>query len=123
MADITFGSNGLALFSTKYHGEVTLSKWKWDQICKEPERFYYKYNWEKVPTTLVAPDYVRHHKIISTQFMYYKKFDTFMVTDKVEGPLPCKFMAVVVDTATQCVCTVYPTDRPKLGKEYKGEGS
>ena len=119
MPDITFGEDGLAVFPTKYHGEVTLSRAKWDQICSQPERFYYRYNGEKVSTTLVAPDYVRHHKYVQTQFLYYKKFESFQIAERIDGPMPCQFMAVVIDTATQRICTLYPTNKPKTGtKEY-----
>lgn len=124
MADISFGSDGKAIFPTKHHGEVSLSQGKWDQICSQPERFYYRHNGEKIPTALIAPDHVRHHKNIADQFIYYKKFDSFKIADNVEGPMLCKLMAVVIDTATQRVCTVYPTDKPKVGsREYKPEGS
>jgi hypothetical protein len=77
-----------------------------------------------VATTLIAPDYVRHHKTITSQFIYYKLFDSFTITDGVESPLPCKFFAAVVDTATQRVCTVWPTDKPRPGsKEFKPAGA
>jgi hypothetical protein len=95
---------------------VTLSQAKWNTICSQPERYYYRHNGEKVSTTLIAPDYVRHHKTISTQFLYYKKFE--------DGPLPCNYFVVVIDTATQRICTVYPTEKPRPGtKEYKPEGA
>jgi hypothetical protein len=124
LADISFRPNGKAEFPTKYHGEVSLSQKKWDEICREPERFYYRLNGEKVPTTLVAPDFVRQHGRIATQFIYYKRFDSFKIMEGVEAPLPCKLMAVVIDTTTGRVCTVYPTDRHKPGsKEYKPEGN
>ncbi|MBI3332560.1 MAG: hypothetical protein HYZ93_00515 [Candidatus Omnitrophica bacterium] len=120
MGDISFGSDGRAVFPTKYHGEVTLSKGKWDMICSQPERFYYKLNGEKVATTLVNPDYVRHHRKEENQVIYYKEFDTCRITDKVESPVRFKFWSVIVDTVSKKVCTIYPTDKPKPGKEYKG---
>ena len=124
MADISFDPNGRATFPTKHHGEVFLSQKKWDEICAEPERFFYRFNGEKVPTTLINPDFVRQHGKIPSQFIYYKRFDKFKVAENVEGPMPCKLMAVVIDIATQRVCTVYPTDKPKPGgREFKPEGS
>lgn len=124
MADIVFDSDCRITFPSKYHGDVSLSRAKWNQICSEPERFYYRHNGEKVATTLVNPDFVRHHKTIASQLIYYKRFDSFKIAERVEGPMPCKLMAVVIDTATQRVCTVYPTDKPKAGsKEYKPAGS
>jgi len=122
LPDISFGSDGKVTFPTKYHGEVTLSKDKWETICNCPERYYYRLNGEKIPTTLVTPDHVRHHKDIETQFFYYKKFEKFTIVENVEGPAPFRFMAVIIDTATQRICTVYPVDKPKSGKEYKLEG-
>lgn len=119
MADIIFGSDGHVTFPTKYHGDVTLSKAKWAKICSQPERLYYKYNGDKVSTTLIAPDYVRYNRTIPTQFMYYKAFDTFQISDTVDTTFPCKFMTVIIDTQTERVCTVYPVAKPKLGKEYK----
>jgi hypothetical protein len=124
LPDISFRADGTVSFPTKYHGEVTLSRQKWDTICDQSERFYYRHNGEKIPTTLVTPDFVRHHKDTATQFIYYKAFDKFTIVENVEGPVPCKFMAVVIDAATQRVCTVYPTIKPKSGsKEYKPEGA
>jgi hypothetical protein len=70
--DINFGKDGKAIFPTKYHGEVTLSKTKWDIICNEPERHYYRFNGEKIATTLVNPDSVRRHQHEQRQFFYYK---------------------------------------------------
>jgi len=123
LADISFRPDGKATFPTKHHGEVTLSREKWDTICDQPERFYYRLNGEKISTTLVTPDFVRHHKDNTTQFIYYKAFEKFTIVEGVEGPVPCKFMSVVIDTATQRVCTVYPTDKPKSGsKEVKPVG-
>ena len=31
-----------------------------------------------------------------------------------------KYWAVVIDVTTNRICTVYPTPKPKIGKEYKG---
>lgn len=123
MSDISFRSAGKVIFPTRYHGEVSLSRKKWDEICGEPERFFYRHNGEKIATTLVVPDFVRKHKLIGSQFIYYKRFESFKILEGVESSMPCKFMAVVIDTATQRVCTVYPTDKVKSGaKEYKPEG-
>jgi hypothetical protein len=119
LADISFGTNGRIKFPTKYHGQISFSKAKWDDICSRPERFFYRYNGDKVATTLVNPDLVRHHKKFANQFIYYKQFKSFKIAENVEGPMPCKHMAVVIDTHTKRICTVYPTDKPKLGKEYK----
>ena len=119
MADIVFDSTGKIKFPTKYHGEVTLSKWKWEKICGEPERYYYRFNGEKVPTTLINPDCVKHHRTEEHQFLYYKEFGSFKISENVEGPLRCKFFAIVIDVKSGRVCTVYPTDKPKLGKEFK----
>ena len=74
MPDIEFGDDGKCLFPTKYHGGVTLSKAKWEIICGEPERDYYRFNGEKIATTLINPDSVRHHRHEKNQFFYYKKF-------------------------------------------------
>jgi hypothetical protein len=77
------------------------------------------YNGDKVATTLIAPDMVRYHASIETQLIYYKHFDKFMLRPSIEVPSPAKLMAVVIDTETGRVCTVYPTDKPKSGsKEY-----
>ena len=120
MPDLTFSDDGRAYFPTKYHGEVSISKEKWDRICSAPERFYYRLNGDKVATTLISPDRVRHHRTIADQFIYYKEFDTFKITENVEGPGPWgRYFAVVIDTSTKRICTIYPTDTPKPGKDYK----
>jgi hypothetical protein len=60
LPDFDFRNNIRITLPTKYHGIVSLSRAKWQEICQEPERFYYKDNAEKVSTTLINPDYVRH---------------------------------------------------------------
>ena len=120
MPDIIFDSTGRVWFPTKYSGEVSLSEEKWNKICSQPERYYYRHNGEKIATTLINPDYVRHHKTEETQLIYYKKFDAVKIAEEITGPVPCKFFAVIIDTDTGRVCTVYPVKAPKEGKEYKG---
>ena len=122
MPDIVFDKNNRANFPTRYHGDVSISKAKWDEICQEPERFYYKENAEKISTALVNPEYVRHSRTRDNQFIYYKKFDTIKIGNR-EISAHVKYWAVVIDVGTQRVCTVYPTVKPKTGKEYKGEGT
>jgi len=118
MADISFGSKNKVTFPTRFHGDVILSQATWHHICAKPERNYYKYNGDMIPTTLINPDYVRHHSKKATQFLYYKAFARFKIAENIEGPMPCKLMTVVIDTATQRICTVYPTDKMKLGKAF-----
>jgi len=103
---------------------MSLSQAKWDQICGQPERYYYRLNGDKIATTLVAPDMVRHHASIASQYFYYKRFEKFTLAEGIEAAVPsAKLMVVVVDTATRRVCTVYPTDKPKAGsQEYKPDG-
>lgn len=122
MPDIQFGSDGLAAFSTKHHGEVTLSKWKWDRICSQPERAFYRFNGDKVATTLINPDEVRHHSHETTQFFYYKAFSSWSIRDGIEAPVPkfANYFAVVIDTNTVRVCTVMPTKKIKNGKKFIG---
>lgn len=117
MPDFTFNQHDRVELPTKYHRSVSLSKAKWDEICLEPERFYYRENAEKVSTALINPDSVRiSHN--TNQFIYYKEFDTFTLGNR-EVNSRVKFWAVIIDTATSRVCTVYPVIRPKPGKEYK----
>lgn len=122
MPDIVFGPTGTATFPTKYHGEVTLSARKWDDICGKPERLYYRHNGDKVATTLITPDYVRYHKHEKGQFLYYKRFETFNLTEGTKIELGIKFMAVIIDTDTSRVCTSYPLLQPKPGREFKPGG-
>ncbi len=122
MPDLTFEKDGIIRLHSKYNGGVTFSKWKWDDICSRPERYYYRHNGEKIPTTLINPDFVRHHKTEPNQLIYYKSFETYQITDGVESSLPhVKYLAVIIDKATKKVCTTYPTPKMKPGKEYKGE--
>ena len=62
MPEIEFTDAGKCVFLTKYHGIVTLSQAKWEIICGEPERRYYRFNGEKIATTLINPDIVRYHR-------------------------------------------------------------
>lgn len=123
MPDIVFDDSGIVKFPSKYHGDLSLSKSKWDEICAEPERWYYRFNGEKVATTLVNPDYVRCHLHYGDQFLYYKRFPDLVVAEKVSvsGGLSFPaYFAVVIDASTSRVCTVYPVEKPKKGKEFKG---
>ena len=119
MPDLTFDRKNRADFPTRYHGQVSISKEKWDEICQEPERFYYRENAEKLATTLINPDYVRHHRIYDNQLIYYKKFDVIKIGGK-ETEARINYWAVVIDIATKRICTVFPTQKPKKGREYKG---
>lgn len=121
MPDIAF-TRGSVTFPTKYHGEVTLSEKKWDDICGKPERHYYRHNGDKIATTLVTPDYVRYHKYEKSQLLYYKRFETFNLSEGTKVELAMKFMAVIIDIQTKRVCTSYPLPQPKPGKEYKPAG-
>ncbi len=124
MADISFDASGIARFQTRHHGEVTLSKIKWDKICSEPERSYYRANGDKIGTTLVNPDCVRYSNHYPNQFHYYKKFATMKISDMIEvgtGRNPFPFLCVIIDHSTKRVCTSYPVPNPKQGKEYKGD--
>jgi hypothetical protein len=118
MADIAFGKDGRATFPTKYHGEVTLSQGKWDIICAQPERSYYRFNGEKVATTLVAPDSVRYHRDEHNQFFYYKRFSSININGIEKGHPGGIYFAVIIDAKTGKVCTVYPVARPKPGKAF-----
>jgi len=117
LADIQFDDDGKVRFLTRYHGEVNLSQAKWNAVCGKPERYYYRLNGDKIATTLMAPDAVRHHASVATQFFYYKRFPKWQLVAGVEGP--ALMMAVVIDTETQKVCTVFPVHGPKAGREYK----
>jgi len=122
VSDISFEVSGKTNFPTKYDGEVFFLKEKWDRICIEPERYYYRLNGEKVSTTLINPDYVRYNRNYENQVIYYKQFDSYMIAENVTAPIPwVKAMAVVVDVVQKKVCAVYPTDKIKSGKEYKGQ--
>jgi len=118
--DIVFGKDGKAVFPTKYHGEVTLSKVKWDIICAEPERAYYRFNGEKIATTLINPDSVRKHRHEENQFFYYKKFLNINLNGIVEwGTFWGIYFAVIVDASSGRICTIYPVREPKPGKVFK----
>jgi hypothetical protein len=121
MEDLKFDSKGHAQLPTKYHGDVSFSQVKWNIICSQSERWWYKFNGEKIPTTLIAPDMVRYHSAYPNQFIYYKKFSTYRFNENVTVPAPKKasFFAVVIDVETKKVCTSYPLKAPKQGKEYK----
>lgn len=120
MPDIAFGQNGKAVFLTKYHGEVTLSEAKWSVICSQPERSYYRYNGEKIGTTLVNPDQVRHHQHEPGQFFYYKRFAKLTMNEGVEiSPTGGVYFAVIIDEQSGKICTVYPVKEPKPGKGFK----
>lgn len=118
MPDLNFNNDQKAIFPTKHHENVTLSKNKWDQICNEPERFYYRENAENIATTLINPDTVRYNRNYENQFIYYKRFETIRFNNR-EIELLVKYWAVVIDKDTRKVCTVYPVTRPKSGDEYK----
>lgn len=120
MPNITFGSDGRVVFPTKYHGNVSLSQAKWDMICSAPERLYYKFNGEKIATTLINPDSVRCHQSEKNQFFYYKRFNIIMMNDALAINRPSGvYFAVIIDDGTKKVCTAYPVNAPKPGKAFK----
>ncbi len=121
MPDISFPSNGRAVFSTKHHGDFTLSKKVWDEKCSYPERSYFRYNGEKIGTILINPDCIYVSDKHPNQLKYYKEFDRIALSDKITVPTNKhnKMWAVIVDEATRYVCTIYPTEKPRSGKEYK----
>ncbi len=122
MPDLAFDKENRCYFSTKHHGEVSISKAKWDEICQEPERFYYRENAEKIATTLINPEYVRYSKNYQSQFMYYKKFEMIRIGSKeVNSTVP--YWSIIIDDSTKKICTLYPTPKPKSGKEYTGESA
>ena len=118
--DIEFDDKGTCVFPSKYHGELTLSEKKWDTICRAPERSYYKFNGEKIATTLINPDIVRYHRQEKQQLLYYKKFTRLRYNeDGVEFNFQTGiYFAVVIDTTTSRICTVYPVEDPKPGKAF-----
>ena len=119
MPEIDFAGKDTCVFPTKHHGEVTLSKTKWSIICGAPERYYYRYNGEKVATTLINPDLVRYHAHEKNQFFYYKKFTKIYTDTGIEIPVGSGiFFAVIIDTGTGRICTVYPVREPKIGKTF-----
>ena len=124
MAELGFDKSGCIRFPTKYHGDVTLSKKKWDEICLHAERQWYKFNGEKVATTLVTPDRVRYHynhQQYTDQFFYYKEFISYNLTPNITIPvsIKVKFFAVIIDTNTNKVCTVYAVRNPKKGRDFQ----
>ena len=120
MADIAFGKDGKAVFPTKFHGEVTLSEAKWNIICLQPERVYYRFNGEKIGTTLINPDQVKHHKHEPNQFFYYKKFLGLNMNSGVEmKTFWGVYFAVIIDAESGRICTVYPVREPKPGKAFR----
>ena len=122
MPDLTFDKANRCFFPTKHHGEVSISKAKWDEICQEPERFYYRENAEKVATALINPEHVRYSKNYQNQFVYYKKFEMIRLGGK-EVNSRAPYWSVIIDVSTKKICTLYPTPKPKSGKEYTGEGA
>ena len=122
MPDLSFNQDNRNYFPTKYHGEISISKEKWREICQEPERFYYRENADKIATTLINPDMVQINNNYKNQVIYYKYFETILYQGK-ELNLVIKWWAVVVDFVTKKVCTVYPVHKPKKGTEYKNGGN
>lgn len=119
LADINFPPAGKVQFPSKYHRIVTLSKWKWNLITSKPERSYYRENGEKVATTLINPDIVRHHRTEPNQFIYYKFFTMILLNGVAVKPPGGVFFAVILDVNTSRICTVYPVRKPKPGKTFK----
>jgi hypothetical protein len=70
--DLSFDSDGRVRFTTRHHGKVSLSRKKWDLICSQPERYFYRLNGEKVAATLMAPDFVRFQESEPSKLFYYK---------------------------------------------------
>ena len=122
MPDISFDASGSARFTTRHHGDVSLSKVKWDKVCSEPERTYYRFNGDKIGTTLINPDVVRYSQKYQGQFHYYKKFASMHLNEQIEvptGKFPFPYFCVIIDETAKRVCTCYPVQNPKPGQEFK----
>jgi hypothetical protein len=124
MPNINFGPDGKAVFPTKYHGSVRLSQTKWEMICSAPERVYYRFNGEKIATTLINPDSVRRHQSEKNQYFYYKRFSSIMMDERLAINRPSGvYFAVIIDDETKRVCTAYPVNTPKPGKAFRPTSS
>jgi len=70
-------------------------------------------------STLVAPDWVKQHKIIASQFVYYKLFNTMQLQAGLEpAAISPIYFAVIIDTNVSRICTVYPTKKIKPGRSF-----
>jgi len=118
--DITFGTDGKCSFPTKYHGNVTLSKAKWDIICGAPEKVLLYLQWgKKFPprsSTRTRSDITRRKPI---------NFSITSASLLSVSPRSCfssangTFFAVVIDALSNRVCTVYPVPKPKPGNIFQ----
>lgn len=118
-----FDDSGNAYFQSRYDGKIRFSKDTWEKhILVRPERGHFRFNAEKIPTTLVNPDYVRESLRDGPDVhLYYKAFPSWKLSETVEIPSSnsIRFMVVVVSTVKKLVLTIYLTGRIKAGKKVE----
>ena len=120
----SFDESGSVHFQSRHDGKVRLWQATWEKhILARPERGHFRFNAEKVPTTLVNPDYVRESLRDGPEVhLYYKDFPSWKLSEMVEIPSSSsmRYMVVVVSTVKKLILTTYLTGRIKSGKKVEG---
>jgi len=123
LTGITFDPSGSISFPSEFDGEVKLLKSTWEgHLVNRPERASLKFNFEKIPTTLVIPDKVRESLSDGPDVhLYYKEFPTWKLSEDITLPTTddYKNFVVVVDVKKKIIKTIYETGKAKPGKIVK----
>ena len=118
-----FNDSGSVYFQTRHDGKIRFSRDTWEKhILIRPERGHFRFNAEKIPTTLVNPDYVRESLRDGPEVhLYYKAFPTWKLSETVEisSSASMRFMVIVVSTVKKLILTSYLTGRIKTGKKVE----
>jgi len=117
MCQVVFDPSGYAVFPTKQHGEIRLSKIKWDKICSQPERGHLVFNADVVATTLVNPDQITRSRDNEEIFFYSKSIDIYRIRPQVKATPPKGMgcLVIVVNGVKKRFVTAYPTNKTKVG--------
>ena len=118
-----FDNDGSVYFQSRHDGKIRFFRDTWEQhILVRPERGHFRFNAEKIPTTLVNPDYVRESLRDGPDgHLYYKAFPTWKLSEGLEIPSSdsMRFMVVIVSTVKKLILTTYLTGRIKAGKKVE----
>ena len=117
-----FDDSGSVYFQSRHDGKIRLLTDTWEKhILARPERGHFRYNAEKIPTTLVNPDYVRESLRDGPDVhLYYKAFPSWKLSEAIEIPSSnsMRFMVVVV-IPLKIDLTTYLTGKIKTGKKVE----
>lgn len=88
----------------------------WNIKTKQPERWYLKFNFDKIELTIAYPEEVRRSTKRADSKILYRKFSQMTIAPNITASWD-GYIAVVIDTKTNRIQTIYPTRKIKEGEK------